>query len=722
MKIWIKTMGGFIFVTPLFGSEISIGSATIVVLLLLLSIVMSVVLYISLRQEKQMMKMYRQMTERQLDMERKQNTILTNMSENVYQVAQKILEESQAMIYGCNTKSTQEKTILFNKVEKKLTGVTHDLINFLRIKSKKIELKKDDFNFNNVLNEVAGDIGNKFLGRDVDLVFDIDSAVPRYLNGDSLYLGQIISAVLENMLDDFSVKELTVTISTFTSYDDGTELMFTFKDNGNGLTKEEKETLFVPYYDEESSGYVGLGLFVAKELSDLMKGKIEIDSELGKGKTFSLVLPFNFVDIKNKRKYRLPDKLLTEKKIFIVDKNHTSALALKKMFSYFRHEVKTSTKDEIFKRLPDLSSFDILVIHESLLTPRITKYLMQIREGREVKIVAINSLFKVAQSTPIENIVDKYLFTPVNQETIFELIINLYNIEIPKVYIDSAQLKAKVYKNSIPDKAGVKRDDFINFKGKKLLIVEDSVINQKVLVNILANSEMEISLANNGQEAVEKIKTDREKFDIVLMDINMPVMDGYTATKMVRLDHNFDSLPIIAFTALAFEGEINKMFNSGINAFLAKPLNIGKLYNAFDLYISKNAQESIKNVGETDLQPNFEGLDTKEGIRLSNESEALYIELLKEFQLVYGSSDFIFEKLVKEHRYEQIKMLTLDLRGLTGTIGAKSFWRFLGDVYQTITTKDYNKLDSYIPYFKHHLQTLNGSINRYIALQEDLIA
>lgn len=722
MKIWIKTMGGFIFVTPLFGSEISIGSATIVVLLLLLSIVMSVVLYISLRQEKQMMKMYRQMTERQLDMERKQNTILTNMSENVYQVAQKILEESQAMIYGCNTKSTQEKTILFNKVEKKLTGVTHDLINFLRIKSKKIELKKDDFNFNNVLNEVAGDIGNKFLGRDVDLVFDIDSAVPRYLNGDSLYLGQIISAVLENMLDDFSVKELTVTISTFTSYDDGTELMFTFKDNGNGLTKEEKETLFVPYYDEESSGYVGLGLFVAKELSNLMKGKIEIDSELGKGKTFSLVLPFNFVDIKNKRKYRLPDKLLTEKKIFIVDKNHTSALALKKMFSYFRHEVKTSTKDEIFKRLPDLSSFDILVIHESLLTPRITKYLMQIREGREVKIVAINSLFKVAQSTPIENIVDKYLFTPVNQETIFELIINLYNIEIPKVYIDSAQLKAKVYKNSIPDKAGVKRDDFINFKGKKLLIVEDSVINQKVLVNILANSEMEISLANNGQEAVEKIKTDREKFDIVLMDINMPVMDGYTATKMVRLDHNFDSLPIIAFTALAFEGEINKMFNSGINAFLAKPLNIGKLYNAFDLYISKNAQESIKNVGETDLQPNFEGLDTKEGIRLSNESEALYIELLKEFQLVYGSSDFIFEKLVKEHRYEQIKMLTLDLRGLTGTIGAKSFWRFLGDVYQTITTKDYNKLDSYIPYFKHHLQTLNGSINRYIALQEDLIA
>lgn len=715
-------MGGFIFITPLFGSEISIGSATIVVLLLLLSIVMSVVLYISLRQEKQMMKMYRQMTERQLDMERKQNTILTNMSENVYQVAQKVLEESQAMIYGCNTKSTQEKTILFNKVEKKLTGVTHDLINFLRIKSKKIELKKDDFNFNNVLNEVAGDIGNKFLGRDVDLVFDIDSAVPRYLNGDSLYLGQIISAVLENMLDDFSVKELTVTISTFTSYDDGTELMFTFKDNGNGLTKEEKETLFVPYYDEESSGYVGLGLFVAKELSDLMKGKIEIDSELGKGKTFSLVLPFNFVDIKNKRKYRLPDKLLTEKKIFIVDKNHTSALALKKMFSYFRHEVKTSTKDEIFKRLPDLSSFDILVIHESLLTPRITKYLMQIREGREVKIVAINSLFKVAQSTPIENIVDKYLFTPVNQETIFELIINLYNIEIPKVYIDSAQLKAKVYKNSIPDKAGVKRDDFINFKGKKLLIVEDSVINQKVLVNILANSEMEISLANNGQEAVEKIKTDREKFDIVLMDINMPVMDGYTATKMVRLDHNFDSLPIIAFTALAFEGEINKMFNSGINAFLAKPLNIGKLYNAFDLYISKNAQESIKNVGETDLQPNFEGLDTKEGIRLSNESEALYIELLKEFQLVYGSSDFIFEKLVKEHRYEQIKMLTLDLRGLTGTIGAKSFWRFLGDVYQTITTKDYNKLDSYIPYFKHHLQTLNGSINRYIALQEDLIA
>ena len=262
---------------------------------------------------------------------------------------------------------------------------------------------------------------------------------------------------------------------------------------------------------------------------------------------------------------------------------------------------------------------------------------------------------------------------------------------------------------------------FKDFSGKNILIVEDNIINQKVLTNLLQLSGMNISIANNGQEAVDLVKGEKSTFDIVLMDINMPIMDGYTATQMIRLDSKFDSLPIVSFTALVLQSEIKKMFNCGINAFLAKPLNIGKLYTALAMYIVDDKpmieeqpmivkKETIKEAKEII----YAGIDIEKGIRHASNSEALYQEVLKEFITAYGQSDDLFVKLLEEHRYEQIKMLCVDMRGLAGTLGAYDMQELMIDILQQLLYKKYEFLKNYKEKYIFELKVLNRSIGKYI--------
>jgi CheY-like chemotaxis protein len=200
------------------------------------------------------------------------------------------------------------------------------------------------------------------------------------------------------------------------------------------------------------------------------------------------------------------------------------------------------------------------------------------------------------------------------------------------------------------------------------------------------------------------------------MDINMPIMDGYTATQMIRLDKKFDGLPIVAFTALVLDSEIQKMFNSGINAFLSKPLNIGKLYTALSLYLSDTVADVPKEKAiESKEEMTYEGLDIQKGIKRASNSEALYIEVLKEFNTAYGNSDEIFVKLIEEHRYEQVKMLCIDMRGLTGTICADEMHALVTEILQQILYKKFDLLVNFRERYIYEIQKLRRTIDKYIS-------
>lgn len=677
------------------------------------------ILYIFAKQAQNIQKLHQTILEKQLAMEKSQNVLLTNLSENIYDIAKQTMKDTNQVLESYP--GLEDKGHILANVETRLLDVTNDLLDFLRLKSKKIKITNDEFNINNVLNELSGSLASKFPGSEKELIFDIDKSIPRRVIGDSLHLGQILSSILEYQLDQENLGEVKLELSMFDTYDDNLEIQFKITDTGSGLTTEALDKLFIPAYNEATGTYIGLGLFVAHELITMMDGKLSVQSTIGKGSVFTLSLPFNVVDAKNKRKYRLPKKSLIEKKVFIVDNNYNSALAIKKMFAYFRHEVTIVSQEDFRKCVPNLTSYDIVVLHETLFNVRLVEYLNKIKMGKEMHVIAINSLFKSDNECFTDNVVDRYLFKPMNQERVFEMIVSMYS-DTSLIYGEKSKESAKIYENPIYETRGVSRERFKDFSGKNILIVEDNIINQKVLTNLLHLSGMHISIANNGQEAVDLVKEGKSTFDIVLMDINMPIMDGYTATQMIRLDSQFDALPIVAFTALVLDSEIKKMFDCGINAFLAKPLNIGKLYTALAMYIVDDqpiteAQQTIE--AQTMIEKpkeviSYAGIDIEKGIKHASNSEALYQEVLKEFTTAYGQSDDLFVKLVEEHRFEQVKMLCLDMRGLAGTIGASDMQDLVTDILQQLLYKKYEFLKNYKEKYIFELKVLNRSIGKYL--------
>ncbi len=699
------------------GESVTIEAFWIWGVIFALAVITVIILFLSSRRIEKMQKIHENIFNKQLDMEQKQALLLTSMSENIHNVAKEALEKSTEAMEKINS-SFKSDMLELTHVEDTLLDVTTDLIEFLRLKSKKVEIVNEEFNLNNVLNELSGTLCSRFNGSQVELIFDIDNSIPRRLIGDSLYLGQILNNILETSMEMLKDEELKLKISMFNTSKDKVELQFQVIDSGVGMTAEELDSLFTPYYDEESSRYIGLGLFVAKELVSMMDGELSVQSYSGKGSTYTITLPFKMVDPENQRRYRLPQKVLTDKKVFIVDHSYNSALAIKKMFAYFKHDVKVISIEKFKQSIPKLTPYDIVVLDESLLTPRLLDYLKQIKEEKEFKVIALNSLLRVTQNRVVDDLVDKVMMKPLNQERVFEMISSLYEKKVAPTEIDNnitGPEKAKVYKSTILETKDIKQQSFSVFNGKKVLIVEDNVINQKVLINILHLSGIEITIANNGQEAVNLVtRAQAKEFDLVLMDINMPVMDGFAATQAIKEEKKFDTLPIVAFTALVLDSEIQKMFDSGMNAFLAKPLNIGKLYTALAMYLldmpNKYNNENSSVVNTYDLP----GLNIKVGIRHSNNSEALYLEILKEFIEAYGQSNEVFSNLVDEHRYEQLKMLCLDMKGLSGTIGAEDMNVKIEEIQKLLLYNKHDLLHSYIDIYKQELLKLGKSIHLYI--------
>jgi len=686
---------------------------SVLAILFTISIVLFVVSFIQLKKVKKLHKDI-------VSMEENQAGIFKNMSENISKITKDAIDSRNDILKNSENKPLEYILSEVIQTENALLDKTNDLIGFLKLKSKKIQIHNEFFNLNNVLNEVSGSISSIFKGSNVELIFDIDNDIPRFLIGDSLHFGQILHNILEYAMLHTYEGEVKLEVSIFHTFDDRTELQFLITDTGVGMESDKVDTLFDPYYDKVKEEYVGLGNFVANELVHLMGGELIVESVLNKGSSYNIVLPLQVSDPANRRKYRLPEKILTTKKVFIVDSSYNSALAIKKMFAYFKHDVRVLSKWQFLKETPNMREYDIIALDEDLFTPDIVEYLSELKDNKELKIIALGSLLRPIDNKYVDAISDRKLKKPLNQERIFELIIELYKLDVKdKLPTDSEDIVRSesiiTHREPIVETKNVTREMFSDFKGSKILIVEDNLINQKVLTTILSQSGIDITLACNGEEAVIKVTTGKKSFDLVLMDINMPIMDGYTATEQIRATGAFDNLPIVAFTALVLDSEVNKMFNAGINAFLDKPLNIGKLYKIFQMYLGFKAtdDQSQPSIGSEDISK-IDGINIEEGIKHTNGNEALYMELLNEFYVTYNDSSESFEKLLKEHRYEQIKMLCLDMKGLAGMIGAEDMYQKVDEIHKLFIYNNQSLLASYTEEYQKEMDKLNKSIKNYL--------
>jgi CheY-like chemotaxis protein len=669
-----------------------------------MALVALLILFVFSKQVRNIKRMYQNMFRKQQIIEEKQAEVLAQMSEQIQSITKDVISNCPM----------DDESYIPNKAGNKseLLDITNDLIDFLRLKSKRVEITHDKFNINNVLNEVSGRLGYQHLGSKIEVVFDIDNDIPRYLIGDSLHFGEILYNLLEFSVESLTESELILYIQKRDKNSTNVVLKFQIVTQGKVLSNDEIDSLFIPYFDEEKKEYQRLGLFVAYELTKLMNGKVDVHSKKNQGTVFELELPFEIHNPDDFRKYRLPDKVMIQKRILIVDKNEHSVKALQKMFGYFRNNVDIISSDKFAKKKPDFSRYDIVVFDEDQFTYRVTSYLKTLKLQEPIKVVSLNSLLNIDKVNYNDPVIDEVLLKPVNQERIFELIISLYDLEDSEY--NTTHSKIETYREDISELPNITQESFRDFRGYRILIVEDNIVNQRVLVSLLKPAGIVTVVASNGKEAVDLLqKNSEEKFDLIVMDINMPVMDGFVATRAIRYDPKFDNIPIIALTALVLESEQRKMFDSGMNAYLSKPLNISKLYSALRLFLKPKEDDGSfeeKKVVEGDSNI----LNVKRGIVNTNNNQLLYGELLNQFVESYGKSDTTFEKLVMEHRYEQLRMMSVDVRGISATIGAYSMNRKVEEISKHIVFKRYDELGNAIIEYREELQALLQNIRIYL--------
>ncbi len=271
-----------------------------------------------------------------------------------------------------------------------------------------------------------------------------------------------------------------------------------------------------------------------------------------------------------------------------------------------------------------------------------------------------------------------------------------------------------MYTSNIPfeKKENIKTGDFLRFKGSHILLVEDNVINQKIVQNILKKSGVEIIIANNGQEALDLLFLKRKEIDLILMDISMPVMDGYEATKIIRQNRNYDTLPIVTFTAFTQGSEIEEMFFIGANSHITKPLHIGQFYTVFLTYLS-NKRRKVSFIEELKIN----GLDVKHGIALAKNDENIYKKALFDFVVEYKVTIHSMPRWIEREDSKHIVTTCTNMGITLKRLGAYELEDIVFRMKKIYIYNTEHRIEEFSDLFAQKLTTLIDNIEKYLLFE-----
>ncbi len=254
-----------------------------------------------------------------------------------------------------------------------------------------------------------------------------------------------------------------------------------------------------------------------------------------------------------------------------------------------------------------------------------------------------------------------------------------------------------------------------SFKDAKILVVEDNEINLKVLLKVLEHSQISIKTAKNGQEALEILATlNPEDLDLILMDINMPIMDGYRATTLIRQDSKWQNIPIVALSALNLDKEIAKMAEVGMDAFLPKPLNLKQLSTIFKKYLNRLYKEQTKSSKVINLDLKLNGLDLNSALSGVGGDIDILKDMLLQFKREYQYSNKKIEFYIQVQKYNKLQKILVDLIGLSGSIGAKKLFELSKQMYKDFIFSRFEEIMFKLPEFSKELERVCSLIDTFL--------
>jgi CheY-like chemotaxis protein len=563
-----------------------------------------------------------------------------------------------------------------HRAAENLLGIINDILDFSKIEAGKLAMEHIDFRLEDVMDNLASLVGMKAEDKGLELLFNAAPDVPTALVGDPLRLGQVLVNLGNNAVKFTEAGEIVVGIEKTDAGAEGVELHFWVKDSGIGMTEEQCGRLFQSFSQADSSttrkyGGTGLGLAISKNLVQLMNGRIWVESRPGEGSVFHFTARFGLQAEPMARRMYLADELKGVR-VLVVDDNAAAREILSTMARNFGLQVDLAhdgvqalemvgaagRRDVHYDlvlmdwKMPVIDGIETVRRLQQAGLERIPAVIMVTAYGREEAMGSAEER-KVA--------VKSVLTKPVTPSTLLEA-------------IGEALGRGTVVETRAHEKADETSVSMARLRGARVLLVEDNELNQELALELLNNAGMQVVVAGNGREALDVLEKDA-RFDGVLMDCQMPVMDGYEATRAIRANSALRHLPVIAMTANAMAGDREKVIEAGMLDHIAKPLDIPAMFATLAKWVRpqqpqvKAASPEAGAVGGG-LPDALPGIDITAGLARTMGNEGLYLRLLHKFHDTQGRFEALFQAALQDADAGAATRVAHTLKGTAGNIGA----------------------------------------------------
>ncbi|BAF72789.1 ATP-binding protein [Sulfurovum sp. NBC37-1] len=547
---------------------------------------------------------------------------LANMSHEIRTPLNGIVGFTQLLKSTNPTPDQEEFITVIENSSDNLLAIVNDILDLSKIKADKIELESIPFNAIEKFESAIESYGARAAEKDIELGVFIDPGLPTPLIGDPTKISQIIVNLISNAIKFTSTHgSIDVRIEKMNETEENVTMKFSVRDTGIGITEEQKDKIFDPFSQADVStsrkyGGTGLGLAISVKLTAFMGGELDIESEEGEGSVFFFSLTLQ----KGESASVLPRPVMNGFTVATVlpDKNTESILArnLQEYVGATDAKFMIYDEDEILQEktdaLPDLLFLDHSYFQRE---DELEKYL-----DLYIRTILFTTSDKKHQIESLMDKIDKVVYKPVNLTKTYKALEVVYS-EINTVDV------------SRHEEENEKRF----FKGLNILVAEDNVINQKLILNVLNKLGLQVTLANNGEEALHLRQ--KNNYDMIFMDVQMPVMGGIDATKEILTyeeKNRKHHIPIVALTANALQGDKEKYIKAGMDDYLSKPLVLEHLTQLLEKYFENKminnkeeiAEEEVKSSmvqtqvpTEEDLSPNDEIPETEASSEKEEEME-----------------------------------------------------------------------------------------------------